>query len=131
MPPTVVQEAGRTVKMGHVRRLLLALPIETSMTHEQRRAVGGENLEVMIRALIGLALLTSVSAMIMVAPRVYAKMAQPAFMSATAAHLEDFVGRIRRGDLGLAALFPGISTHGPGSDCGYCASGGDRCRSSP
>lgn len=35
--------------------------------------------------------------------QVYAKMAQPAFLSATAAHLEDFVDRIRRGDVGLEA----------------------------
>jgi len=33
----------------------------------------------------------------------YAKMAQPAFMSATAAHLEDFADRIQRGDVGLEA----------------------------
>lgn len=34
---------------------------------------------------------------------VYAKMAQPAFMSATAAHLADFADRIRRGDVSLGA----------------------------
>jgi APA family basic amino acid/polyamine antiporter len=39
------------------------------------RAIGGGSLDVIVRIIIALALLTSVSAMIMIGPRVYAKMA--------------------------------------------------------
>ena len=64
---------------------VLAPPFE-SVAFEQdvaaiaARAVGGEGLAALVRVVVALALLTSVSAMIMVGPRVYAKMADDGLM---------------------------------------------------
>ena len=52
-----------------------AIAFQEDVAARAALAIGGESLALVVRALISLALLTSVTAMIMIGPRVYAKMA--------------------------------------------------------